>query len=193
MKLTISCHCGEIHAEIENTKKRLSGGLGKLHQEMGEQVLAFARIGFEQEQAPDGTAWTPLAKRTVKLRGRAHPILRRSGKLYRSVTVQASAEKAVVGTNWPYARVHQMGAVIERKGGVARIHFKKFKSGKRKGQVRFSKAKDATYGMKANVGPYKIRIPARPYLFSPDGSIPAHWRSALEQIVKAYMEGGSNA
>lgn len=191
MRLTISCHCGEVRAEIGDMQGRLSSGLAGLHQRLGEQVLAFARIGFEREAAPDGTPWKQLSPATVKRRrGSAHPILRRRGDLYRSLTVQADATKAVVGTNWPYARIHQLGGDIQRAGGTVRLHFKKFKSGKRKGLVRFSRANAASYGMKATVGPYTIRIPARPYLFSPDGGIPAHWHTALEKIVKRYVENG---
>lgn len=191
MKLTVACHCGEVHAEIGEMQSRLTGGLAALHETLGLKLLSMVRMNFERETAPDGTPWTALRPATVRRRrGQAHPILRVEGNLYRSITVQADAVKAEVGSNWPYARIHQLGGEIQRKGGVARLHFEKVKSGPRKGKVRFSKADTASYGMKVDVKPYGIRIPARPYLYASDGGIPAGWLAALENIVNRHIGGG---
>lgn len=119
MELRVTCTCGEVKVCLGNLHDRLTGDLQVLHQNLGEQVLTFARMGFEREQTPDGTPWTPLAVATIERRkGSAHPILRVQGDLYRSITVQASREKAVVGTNWPYARIHQLGGKAGRGGKV---------------------------------------------------------------------------
>ena len=106
--------------------------------------------------------------------------------------LRANAQEAVVGSNLPYAAIHQYGGEIKRKGGTLKLHFKKFQRGPRRGKTLFSEAGKATYGMKAAVGPYSIRIPARPWLFNPDGSIPAAWRERLEAIVTKYL-GDANA
>ena len=137
--------------------------------------------GFENEKSPAGAPWKGLDPATVKKRGSAHPILRVSGRLAGTHTrpgtyLRADAEEAVVGSNLVYAA----------------IHFKTFKRGPRKGRTLFIKEKQATYGMKAAVGPYSIRIPARPWLFNPDGSIPAAWRERLEAVVSKYL-GDANA
>lgn len=78
------------------------------------------------------------------------------------------------------------------RGGPLKLHFKTFKRGPRKGRTLFSKGKQATYGMKVAVGPYSIRIPARPWLFNPDGSIRPPWRERLEAVVSKYL-GDANA
>lgn len=115
MELRVTCTCGEVKVCMGFLQGRLTGDLQGLHQQLGEQVLAFVRMGFEREQTPEGTPWTPLAVATVKRRkGSAHPILRVQGDLYRSVTVQASHEKATIGTNWRYARIHQLGGKAGR-------------------------------------------------------------------------------
>lgn len=151
MKLTIACHCGEVRTKLSDMQNRLSGGLADLHEALGLKLLSLARMNMERETTPDGTPWKQLAPATIKLRrGSAHPILRRSGDLYRSITVRADAQKAVVGTNWRYARIHQMGGMAGRGRNV--------------------------------------RIPARPYLFSPGGSIPQRWHASLENLVKTYLD-----
>ncbi len=69
-----------------------------------------------------------------------------------------------IGTNVEYGPIHEFGGVIERKATIRTIWFKKFKSGKRKGRLLFSKEKKATFGSELNIGAYKINIPARPFM-----------------------------
>lgn len=158
----------------------------RLHEALGAEYQLLVQGDFEAEASPEGAPWQPLARATVKRRGSAHPILRVTGRLART-HLQATADEVIVGSNLPYAAIHQYGGVIQRKGGEVKLHFKKFKSGPRKGKVLFSRPKEATFGMKANVGPYTIRIPARPWLFEADGSIPAHWMRRLEQQLISFI------
>ena len=196
--MKISVECGKITIRPSDTVARLTRSLTRVHRELGQEYQLLVQKGFENEKSPAGAGWQALSPATVKKRGSAHPILRVSGRLAGTHTrpgtyLRADAEEAVMGSNLVYAATHQHGGEIKRKGGTLKLHFKKFKRGPRKGRALFSKEKQATYGMKAAVGPYSIRIPARPWLFNPDGSIPAAWRERLAAIVKKYLEGDAHA
>lgn len=189
--MKISVECGKISIRPSDGIARVHRSLARIHQELGQEYQLLVQQGFEAEQSPAGAAWKGLAPATVKKRGSAHPILRLTGRLART-HLRADATGAVVGSNLAYAAIHQYGGEIVRKGGTLKLHFKKFKRGPLRGRTLFSKEGRATYGMKAQVGPYGIRIPARPWLFNPDGSIPAAWRERLATIVTKYL-GDANA
>ena len=178
--MQITVDAGRITVELAAGVRRLNRSLAKVHKDMGLALLTHIQDGFERETAPGGDAWQPLAKSTVSQRGNAHPILQRKGWLSR-VYLKSDTSGAIVGSNLAYARIHQFGGEIIRKGGSVRLHFRRVK----KGGVRFARAADrrARYGMEATVKPYTIRIPARPYLFNPDGSIPDAWKDSLLRIL----------
>ena len=185
MKITITC--GKTTATLASGMQRFVGRLAQVHAVLGQEYQLLVQQGFEAERSPSGTPWQELATATVKKRGSSHPILRVSGRLART-HLRANAQAAVVGSNLAYAAIHQFGGVIQHKGGSVKLHFKKFKRGPRKGKVRFSKAGKASYGMQASVAPYSVRIPARPWLFSPDGSVPEAWKQKLLASVKKMVE-----
>ena len=194
--MKISVECGKISFEPLERVRLLRRQLSLIHRELGQEYQLLVQQGFEAEQSPAGAPWQALAPATVKKRARkgrgAHPILRISGRLART-HLRANAQEAVVGSNLPYAAVHQYGGEIKRKGGTLKLHFRKFQRGPRRGKTLFSRAGKATYGMRAAVGPYSIRIPARPWLFDPDGSIPPAWEQRLTAIVVKHLGGNANA
>lgn len=161
----------------------------RLHAALAAEYQVLVQAGFEGEASPAGTPWKQLAPATVRRRKgkNAHPILRVSGRLART-HVKVSAECAIVGSNLVYAAIHQYGGEIRREGGKITLHFKKFKRGPRKGRTLFAKPGKATWGMQANAGPYTIRIPARPWLFEADGTIPAAWMQRLETCLIKSLE-----
>lgn len=189
--MKISVECGKITLRPSDAVVRVNRSLAHIHRALGQEYQLLVQQAFEAEQSPAGRSWQALAPATVKKRGSGHPILRVSGRLARA-HLRADATQAVVGSNLPYAAIHQYGGEIKRKGGTLQLHFKKFKRGPRKGKILFSKAGKATYGMKAQTGPYSIHIPARPWLFNPDGSIPSAWQERLTAIVTKYL-GDANA
>lgn len=161
--------------------------LRRLHAALAAEYRLLVQEGFEAEASPAGAPWQPLAPATVRRRKSAHPILRVKGRLART-HVRVSADCAVVGSNLAYAAIHQYGGEIKREGGKITLHFKKFKRGPRKGLTRFAKPKNATWGMQANAGPYTVRIPARPWLFEADGSVPPAWMQRLETCLIDFLE-----
>ena len=178
---------GKIRIYPSDQVRLLKRDLAAVHRDMGQELQLLVQRGFEGEHAPDGTPWQPLAKSTVRKRGSAHPILHVSGSMART-HVRADATGAVIGSNLVYAAMHQYGGEIKRTGGSVKLHFKTFKRGPRKGKTLFSKVEQATHGMRATVGAHSIRIPARPWLFNPDGSIPAAWAVRLQAVLREYME-----
>lgn len=190
--MKISVECGKITIRTSDTVARLARSLTLIHQELGQEYQTLVQQGFEAEQSPTGAPWQALAPATVKKRGSAHPILQVSGRLVET-HLRANAQEAVVGSNLPYAAIHQYGGEIKRKGGTLKLHFKKFQRGPRRGKTLFAKEDKATYGMRAAVGPYSIRIPARSWLFDPNGSIPPAWEQRLTAIVVKHLGESANA
>lgn len=83
----------------ENLKPALS--------EIGAMLVTSTQTRFEAERDPGGRAWEPL-------RHRSGPILRLSGRLYKSLTYAVGTRQVEVGTNVPYARIHQLGGKAGR-------------------------------------------------------------------------------
>lgn len=177
---------GVIRFHPSEGLSRFNRSLVHIHRELGHAYQLLVQQGFEGEKSPGGVPWKPLAPRTVKRRKSAHPILRVSGRLART-HLAVGESGAVVGSNLDYAAIHQYGGIIVRKGGDLKLHLRKIKRGARKGRVLFSKSGQASYGMKVNIKPYRISIPARPWLYSTDGSIPESWRGRLRDIVIKHL------
>lgn len=66
--------------------------------------------------------------------------------------------EAAVGTNKRYAAIHQFGGEILIPSRDRIMNFKKFRSGKRKGKVRFAKEKDANFSQKVLGKSYTIHM-----------------------------------
>lgn len=157
----------------------------RLHAALAAEYRLLVQEGFEREASPAGTPWQQLAPATVRRRKSAHPILRVSGRLART-HVKASADCAIVGSNLVYAAIHQYGGEIKRKDGQIKLHFRKVRRGPLKGRALFARPDRADYGMAARA--HVIRIPARPWLFEADGTIPAAWMQRLETCLIKSLE-----
>ena len=170
---------------MERFRQRLPATL----KEMSISLLALIQRGMEQERSPDGTPWQQLKPSTVRQRGSAHPMLRRAGDLFRSLQPGTTDDSAYVGSNWPYAGAHQFGARIKRKGGTATLYFRQGAGG-RVGN-RFVRRNRSNFAQEAQVGPYEILIPARPYMFTATGRFPESWKDRMCAIVARRIGEGS--
>ena len=74
----------------------------KLMSSLGRAVHADTMLNFKRGVEPDGTAWLPISHR------QGQP-LRDTGRLQRSISWQATDDKATIGTNVVYARAHNYG------------------------------------------------------------------------------------
>lgn len=118
-------------AEVQALARRLGRTLGQpdtqsLMQAIGEVVLSRTMLRFERGMGPGGARWQ---KSLAALREGRQTLIK-SGYLRDSINAagpQVAATSVEVGTNVPYASVHQEGAVIPphvvkaRRGKALRI------------------------------------------------------------------------
>ena len=83
--------------------------------ELGEYGLRSTRARFKTQTAPDGTAWAALQPWYQKDKRRnKNRILTLNGYLRGQMTWQLVGDRTVeIGSNLPYAAVHQFGATIK--------------------------------------------------------------------------------
>lgn len=73
-----------------------------LHAEIGEYLIDSTKERFRSGKNPDGSSW-PVSHRAKDAGGKT---LMDTRRLYNSITMQASVESVVVGTNVIYATTH---------------------------------------------------------------------------------------
>ncbi|HPN32812.1 MAG TPA: phage virion morphogenesis protein, partial [bacterium] len=139
-----------------------NNAFGNVMKRFAEHMEGSVRQTFLDGGRPE--RWQPSKKKkgkTLIKRGRLMKVYSKSGKDY-----------ILLGSNLAYARIHQYGGTIEHPGANKRVmNFRKIKSGKNKRKTLFAKLKAGkngymrgTYGKQVNIQPYRINIPARPYL-----------------------------
>lgn len=178
-----------VNAAIDRVAKA-GGDTRPLMEEFVGAMLFSVERRFETESSPDGQPWAPLSPRTAakriggKRRGTENK-LRVSGRLYQSITGEASAREAAVGSNLLYAAIQQTGGTIEMPQRQATVRLRKVK-----GRTRFAKkTHERKREMDVTIGAHTITIPARPYLgFSDDDR--AELLEIAEQHYQAAIDGG---
>lgn len=167
---------------------------------IGDLMVASADRNFEAQGRP---AWKPVARSTARIKAKAghSQILMWSGHLARSVDFKVVGRKVVLGSNEPYARIHQEGGVIQRSGreGAVRLRTdakgRLIRQGKEGRKTRL--AVFASAGHKRAVerafthGPYQIRIPARPYLTFQPGEPETYGDLVLNFVLTGEIGGQS--
>ncbi len=149
---------------------------------IGGELLKNIQQGFEAGVSPYGQKWAPLKHRSGK------PLLD-SGKLHNSISYRVVGNAVEIGTNRPYAKVHQFGAEIERAAYSKQIRHRTDAKGNLlrtklfggKGLI-FAKDSHARAQTRwVEVGAHKIAIPARPFL--PTDGLPDSWRDDVIDVV----------
>lgn len=150
---------------------RVSDNPRAAYDALGAHFVFSTQRNIERETAPDGQKWRPLSPRTATHRvGRGrnatrrgyNHILRVSARLYQSIAYQALPGGGVEwGSNLVYARIHQLGGVIDFKPRQATVSLKNIR---RKGN-RFTRlgVKGSTQRV-VSIRGHRITVPARPYL-----------------------------
>lgn len=189
--ITIAVRDDDIRAVLAGVVAR-ARNLRVPFAEIGAALVTSALQRFEAQRDPTGTAWKPLAPSTLRakkraLRAKKRPsnakpaILADSGDLRRSINFRASADGVSVGTNVPYAAIHQFGGLIAHQTRRQTV-FRKYdaKSGELSG--RFSKAKNANFASDHWVAGHVSRIPARPFLGLEDAD-----REHITSIIREHL------
>lgn len=132
---------------------------------LGRKLKENIQDGFQSGTAPDGRPWAPLKVR------KGQPLIDRGGRggLLGSIDYSIEGNSVVVGTNKPYAPVHQFGAKIEAKSGKVLRFFVE-------GRPVFVK---------------RVTIPARPFL--PEERLPHDWETdcldAIANVIRRIIAG----
>ncbi|MEA5090815.1 phage virion morphogenesis protein [Solidesulfovibrio sp.] len=192
--VTIRIEDNALRTALASLSARL-GNMQDVMDAIGSRLVGRARDDYAREQAPDGTPWQPLAASTRRSRQRTGhwpgPILRVSGKLFRSLNYKPSPMSVELGAGWnesaAYAAIHQFGGRVLRpmRRGVLRFKIDK------DGRSRFAKKSKANFEQDVTFGGDPITIPARPYL--PMSPLPdAYLQSCLDAINQGLLGGGAN-
>lgn len=174
---------------------RLVAALRKMPTRMLRLAGAEARayfLGAFEKQAWDGTNWA--ARRPEQPNGNKRPsnkqrnLLVKTGTLRRSVRVIAMPGEVRVGTDVPYAKIHNEGGTINHPGGTPYIF-----TGK-KGKVRRVFIRATTAARRESNGdyvkrtePHGITIPARPFIRN-SPILNAQIGNVLEADLKATIK-----
>jgi phage gpG-like protein len=145
----------ELHRYANNV-------LPKQAKDMG---LHFFKSRFRAQGWLDNSfkPW-PKRKRVDKKRpGRA--ILMDRGKLRNSIRANVNGDTIIFGTDVPYAKVHNEGGTITIGARNQIIAHKRYRRGKHKGKVLFSKNnKDASFAKKVSIKTRTIKMPQRQFM-----------------------------
>lgn len=150
---------------------RAAASIGNYERPLALAGMVLSRSFVKQFAASGVPVWVPLAASTVARR-RKHSSrpLQDTGRLRRSYTAKSSLGSIyeltklslTMGSNLPYAAIHQHGGIISRtsKAGSARLRKTK------RGQYRFAKASSKSKSLRTvnwqGGTSYTITIPARP-------------------------------
>lgn len=138
VKNGVSLNWGGFDKALGKAAHKL-GNTRALMESVGEALVSGTLKRFQDEEDPTGTKW-PKSKRAAKEGGQT---LTNIGTLRKSIDKIATSDKVMVGSNLPYARIHQKGGTVKPKKGK----YLKFKG--LDGKDVFVK---------------EVTIPARPYL-----------------------------
>lgn len=119
--VTIRIEDDALRTALASLSARL-GNMQDVMDDIGSRLVGLARIGFTQQQAPEGTSWKPLTASTILARQKRGkwpgPILRVSGSLFSSLNWKAGPTSVEIGAGWgqsgPYAAIHQFGGQAGR-------------------------------------------------------------------------------
>lgn len=123
--------------------------LGKAAHKLGDKQALMESVGdalvsgtlkrFSDQEDPQGKKWEPSARAAEE----GGETLTDTAALRKSIDYAATSEKVMVGSNLPYARIHQKGGTIKPKKAKKLVF--KGRGGKK-------------------VAVDEVTIPARPYL-----------------------------
>ena len=154
----------------------------RLPTEIATIAVNFSKERFREQAWFDQTKepWTPR-KRARKGSGRrSQTLLVDKGRLKRSIRkISATTDKVVIGTDVPYAEIHNNGGVINQVVSVKQ-HTRKAHSRSRKGRKESVKE----HIVKSHRRKMNVRIPARPFL----GNSQELQRRILEHITSRFEQ-----
>lgn len=146
---------------------RKMDALSKVHSKLPTEIAAIA-VNFSKERFRE-QAWLdstkePWKKRKLRRKGktRSQTLLVNTGRLKRSIRkIYADSDKIIIGTDVPYAQIHNDGGIINTNVSVKAHNVKSF-SRTRKGRVE--KVKE--HNVRSHNRKVNTKIPARKFIGS---------------------------
>ena len=136
----------------------LKGILHRSPREIGAIAVKHFKGNFRR-QGFDGTKWAARKKEARKSSGRA--ILIRSARLRNSIrVVRADLRGIVIGTDVPYARIHNEGGTINQPSRSEIFKRNRYVKGRKKGMFARGVSAGRGFTYKQRV----IRIPKRQFI-----------------------------
>ncbi|KAF3999057.1 phage virion morphogenesis protein [Glaciimonas immobilis] len=160
--------------EFTFDSQRATASLGKayraltnpaeLQRDIGEYLLRSTRNRFNEQAAPDGTAWEALSSRYKnRKRKNKDKILTLDGYLRGAgLRYQLDGADVLMGSNRPYAAIHQFGGDISIPARSQYAFFRQAPDGS-VGNL-FVKKKKSNFAQRVTIGAHVIHMPARPFL-----------------------------
>ena len=147
---------------------------------------ARTAANFASEAGPLGK-W-PELKRAPRDKRRTQPqILVDTARLKNSITTQAGADFATIGTNVIYAAIHQFGGDIKIAARSQQAYFKQARDGTVGN--RFVKKSQSNFAQWHTRGEHTLHIPARPYLPFLNGKLQAGVEAEILEMLQRYLAG----
>jgi len=146
---------GKIAKQFTNYHRLLPAKVGAIAVDFYKQ--SFRRQGYIDKAYK---RWDERKKTDKRRKGRA--IMVDTGTLRRSIRVSYKGrDYVVIGSNMPYAKIHNEGGIISHPGTKRTLNFRRDKKG-----MRFAKSTATNIVAQAKVEgkPYTIKIPQRQFM-----------------------------
>jgi len=172
--------------------KKLSEKLADLSPVMAaisEDMISATEDNFRTEGARLGEPWQGLSPSRIKQRGNAHPILRDSSLLVKSIQNSHTSHSASIGTNLAYAEIHQFG-VEKDVTRMATTRLRTSASGElirqknNKYLAVFAKSTHKRFRQSQTQVTYTLKIPARPFIGLNKADIEQYKKTVMDWVVK---------
>ena len=164
-----------MHA-IENLNKH------ELLDELGAEVESQVRRRIHDEKhSPEGIPWPAWSPAYAKTRHGNQSLLQGDGGLLDSIQYVVSGGEVEIGSNLPYAAIHNEGGKIKRKERASTVHFHQ---DSRTGEVgnRFVKKSKSNFAQDVTIGAHEIEMPQRQYL-----GFSAENEGDLQHVVEDFL------
>lgn len=153
--------------------------LGPALDDIGGMLVASTLGRFELSVGPDGQPWLP-SRRARRQGGKT---LVDRGRLMGSIAHRVAGTAVEVGSNVPYAAIHQFGGRIVRHAHATTVHRGHDKATDTVPN-RFVKRSDKAFRTVHDVPEYTISMPPRPFL-----GIDAGDQDEVLEILRGHIRG----
>jgi phage gpG-like protein len=151
--------------DISDFTKKIDA-LVEAHSHLPAEVATIA-VNFSKERFREQawldktkTAWKPRKNNRSGGKKKSQTLLVNTGRLKRSIRkISATPDAVIIGTDVPYAKIHNEGGIINENVAVKQ-HDKKSFTRKRKGRKETVKA----HTIKSHIRKLNIKVPARPFI-----------------------------